>query len=113
MSCYLCKSIKHALLGLKVAYKTEKNFRIHIWFGILVIVVALYWPLDKYLWLILLIVIALVLVLEILNSAIERLVDMLAPQTHKFAKEVKDLLAAMVLVVAIFAILIGSLIFFW
>jgi diacylglycerol kinase len=94
-------------------YKTEKNFRIHIWIGIVVILFGLYWPLDKYLWSILLIVIAMVLSLEILNSAIERLVDMLTPQTHKFAKEIKDLLAAMVLVVAIFAIITGILIFFW
>ena len=109
----MCKSVKHALAGFKAVYKTERNFRTHVWIGILVVLLGLYWPLDKYLWSILWIVIAFVLSLEILNSAIERLVDMLAPQTHKFAKEIKDLLAAMVLIVAIFAAITGILIFFW
>jgi len=106
------KSLKHAVHGLIVVYRTEKNFRIHVWAGLLVLIVALYWNLNKYLWLALLLIIALILSLEILNSAVERLVDMLAPQTHRFAKEIKDLLAAMVLVGAIFAILIGVIIFF-
>jgi len=77
----------------------------------LVIVAAFYRGLDKNLWIALLLLFALILSLEIFNSAVERLVDMLTPKTHSFAKEIKDLLAAMVLVASLFAVAIGLIIF--
>lgn len=110
--CRICKSFKNAFNGIKLVIKAEKNFRIHLIIAFLVIFFAVYRELDKVMWIALLLIIALVLALEIFNTAIERLVDMLAPKTHSFAKEVKDLLAAMVLVVVIFAIVIGLILFF-
>ena len=106
------QSFKNAFQGIKIVLKSEKNFRIHLLITLFVILFAFYRGLDKVMWIGLLLIIALVLALEIFNSAIERLVDMLAPKTHSFAKEVKDLLAAMVLIVVIFAIVIGAIIFF-
>ena len=73
---------------------------------------AWYKGLSELFLVILLLVIALILALEIFNSAVERLVDMLAPKTHGMAKEIKDLLAGMVLIVSLFAIAIGLIIFF-
>jgi undecaprenol kinase len=67
---------------------------------------------SRFEWLILLLVISLVLILEIVNASVERLVDMLTPQTHHFAKEIKDLLAAMVLLASILAVFVGIFIFF-
>ena len=107
------RSFRNAFRGIKTVLKTEKNFRIHVIVAILVIALAWYRDIGQVLWVILLLVIALIMALEIFNSAIERLVDMLAPKTHNFAKEVKDLLAAMVLVVSLFAIAIGFIIFLW
>ena len=75
------------------------------------IVFAFWRGLSPVLWIALLLTIALILALEIFNSAIERLVDILAPRTHSFAKEIKDLLAGMVLLVSFFAVLIGFIIF--
>lgn len=112
MKCPICYSFKNAFRGLKTVLKSEKSFRIHLVIALLVIVFAYYKELDKVLWVGLLLIIALILALEIFNSAIERLVDILAPKTHNFAKEIKDLLAAMVLVVVFFAIAIGLIIFF-
>jgi len=108
----IIKSVKYAWSGVKLVFKTEKSFRLEILVGILVIVVAWYRGVTEIFWVLLLLVIALVLALEIFNSAIERLVDMLAPKTHSFAKEIKDLLAGMVLLVALFAAAIGLIIFF-
>ena len=110
--CRVCKSFKNAFRGIKLVIKAEKNFRIHLIITILVLLFAVYRELDKVMWIALLLIIALVLALEIFNTAIERLVDMLAPKTHSFAKEVKDLLAAMVLIVVIFAVVIGLILFF-
>jgi len=107
----ILQSFKHAIRGLSTVYKTEKNFRIHILITCLVIVAAFYRGLDKNLWIALLLLFALILSLEIFNSAVERLVDMLTPKTHSFAKEIKDLLAAMVLVASLFAVAIGLIIF--
>ena len=104
-------SLKHAVSGLRTIIKTEKNFRIHLLIALLVIIAAWYRGLSENLWVVLLLIIALIMALEIFNSAIERLVDMLAPKTHNFAKEIKDLLAAMVLLVSIFAVVIGLIIF--
>ena len=73
------RSTKFALKGLKTVFLTEKSFRLHILVAILVILFAWYWGLSETYWIILLLVIALVMALEIFNSAIERLVDILAP----------------------------------
>ncbi len=105
------KSFHHAVLGLKTVFKTEKSFRFHVLIAVAVLIAAGLFKLDELRLIIIFLTIALVLALEIVNSAVERLVDMLAPKTHSFAKEVKDLMAAVVLVASIFALLIGLLIF--
>ena len=104
-------NFKFAFRGLKTVFTTEKSFRLHSLIALLVIVFAWWQGIDKIYWVGLLLIIALIMALEVFNSAIERLVDMLAPRTHNFAKEVKDLLAAMVLLVSLFAVAIGLIIF--
>lgn len=106
------RNFRFAFRGLKTVFTTEKSFRLHTIIAILVIVYAWYQRIDKIYWVAILMIIALIMALEIFNSAIERLVDMLAPRTHNFAKEIKDLLAAMVLLVSLFAVAIGLIVFF-
>lgn len=105
------RSFKHARTGLRIMFSSERNFRLHLLAAALVIVLAAWKGVSKFEWLILLLVISLVLILEIVNASVERLVDMLTPQTHHFAKEIKDLLASMVLVAAILAIVVAIFIF--
>jgi len=107
------KNFKFAFKGLKTVFATEKSFRLHTVIAILVIAYSWYKGIEKIYWVVVLMIIALVMSLEIFNSAIERLVDMLAPRTHNFAKEIKDLLAAMVLLVSLFAAAIGLIVFLW
>ena len=104
-------NFRHAWRGIVTLIKTERSFRIHLLIAFLVLSFALYQNISKILMVGLLLIIAFIISLEIFNSAIERLVDMLAPRTHKFAKEVKDLLAAMVLIASLFAVIIGLIIF--
>ena len=112
MAWQFYKNFRFAFKGLKTVFSTEKSFRFHTLIAILVIVYSWYRGIEKIYWVVILMIIALVMALEIFNSAIERLVDMLAPRTHNFAKEVKDLLAAMVLLVSLFAAAIGLIVFF-
>lgn len=111
MTKRLVKSFHFAGKGLKKVWQTEKNFRIHSLVALLVIILAVYIGVQSFDYLILLIVIALVLILEILNSSLERLVDMLSPSTHHFVKEIKDMLAAAVLLSAILSVVVGVVIF--
>lgn len=106
------RSLKHAQAGLRVMFLSERNFRIHLLFAFCAVSLAVWQNISRFEWLILLLVISLVLILEIVNASVERLVDMLAPQTHHFAKEIKDLLASMVLLAAILAVFVGIFIFF-
>ena len=88
----LFRSIKHAFNGLKIVLKTEKNFRLHLFIALIAIVIGWWRNLGEIMWIMLLLIIA--------------------PKTHHFAKEIKDLLAAMVLLVSLFAAVIGFIIFF-
>lgn len=105
------RSFRHAWQGLRIVLRSEPNFRLHLLATFFVLLLAYWRDLSQSLWIALLLVIALILALEIFNSAIERLVDMLAPKTHGYTKEIKDLLAGMVLLVSFFALAIGLIIF--
>lgn len=111
MTKRLVKSFGFAAKGLKKVWQTEKNFRIHSVIALVVIILALFLEIQSFDYLLLLIVIALVLILEILNSSLERLVDMLSPGTHHFVKEIKDLLAAAVLLSAVLSVIVGVVVF--
>ncbi|MCK5332435.1 diacylglycerol kinase [Candidatus Parcubacteria bacterium] len=104
------KSISYALKGLRIAFK-EQNFKIHILFSIIVIFFIISFQLRLWESVVLVIMIVLVLVLEIINSIIERIVDILEPRVHPYAKNIKDMMAAAVLVASLGAIVIGCLIF--
>ena len=106
------RSLRHAWRGLVLGWKTERNFRVHIVAAILVIFACLFFPLSKVERLVLLIVVMFVLVLELLNSCVERVVDLLKPRLDEYVKDVKDLMAGAVLIASLFALMI-ALIIFW
>src|SRR5699024_499821 len=102
---------KHARDGILVVFKSERNFRIHLLIGTIVLLLGyvLNLPLGK--WLAIILVIGLVLVAERLTSAIERMLDYLNPSIHPSAKIIKDIAAGAVLISAIAAVIIGVIIF--
>ncbi|MFA6447093.1 MAG: diacylglycerol kinase [Patescibacteria group bacterium] len=107
----LGSSFKHAWDGLMVAFKEEQSFRIQLFAGLLVAVLALFLPLQRWERSIVILVIAAVLVLELLNSIVERFVDMLKPRVHEYARQIKDLSAAVVFLVALTAVILAIVIF--
>lgn len=108
----LMSSLDFAVSGLITAFKEERNMRKHAVSAILVILAGLVFQVSVTEWLFLLLSISLVIAFEIVNSAIENVVD-LASDYHfsMLAKNAKDMAAGAVLFVSVFALLTGLIIF--
>lgn len=107
----LLLSFKHAAKGLASAIKKEQNFRIHFIVAVAVLFLAYYFQISLIETIIIIIFITLIFVLELFNTIFERLVDLLQPRIHHYAKEIKDINAAIVLVAAISSFVVGLIIF--
>jgi len=104
-------SFQAAFAGLKYAFLTQPNFRIHLLGTVLVIALAWILHLEPLKWLILLFAITLVLVAEMINTSLESMTDLLTPEVKAQAKIAKDVAAGMVLLTAILSVIIGAVIF--
>jgi len=104
-------SLKHALRGLLYVLKYEKNFQNEIAVGLLVVLGMIFFDVTRAETIVLFFVVFGVLIMEILNTIMERVVDILKPRVHPYAKLIKDLMAASVLLSAILAIVTGLIIF--
>ncbi|MBU4332230.1 diacylglycerol kinase family protein [Patescibacteria group bacterium] len=107
----LYKSFKHAFLGLFQVLREEQSFRIQISLAIVVIILAFYFRITAWEKIALLMVIVGVLVLELVNTIFERLSDVFKPRIHDYIKQVKDIMAAAVLIASGGALVVGVLIF--
>ncbi|RDC55611.1 diacylglycerol kinase family protein [Pedobacter chinensis] len=105
------KSFKYAFNGLKLFFINDHNGRVHFFAAIAAIALSFYLNLSSLEWITILSVISAVFVAEILNSAIEKLADVVSPNYHPKIKIVKDLAAAAVLVAAFLALMAGAIIF--
>ena len=104
-------SFKYAFQGIFAAIKTERNLKIHISIMILVIIAGILLKISKIEWIICIILFGLVIGGEMLNSAIETVVDIAMPDINPKAKFAKDVAAGAVLVFAISSAVIGLIIF--
>jgi undecaprenol kinase len=105
------KSFSYALRGLAYVLRYEKNFQAEVVMAVLVIVAMIYFQVTRAESIVLTLVIMGVMVMELLNTVVERVVDILKPRIHPYARLIKDLMAAGVLISAIAAAIIGVLIF--
>lgn len=106
----IAKMFTYAIQGFQYAIRHEKNMRRHLVMAIIVLLMSFIFKLALYEWLFILLAIFGVIALELINSAIERAVDIATDQILPIAKQAKDMAAAAVLIYAIFAIIIGSVI---
>ncbi len=107
----LLNSFKFALKGISYVFKNEQNFRIQVFIGILVLIFIVLLPVEKWQIIILLLMITMVLVLEIINTIFEKIVDLLKPRLHSYVEIIKDMMSAAVLLAYLVASIIGLLIF--
>ncbi len=102
-------SFKYAGQGVSYAFRTQRNFRIHVIIGSIALSLSLYFKLSAVACSIISLTIALVLVLELLNTALEAVVDLtVGREFHQLAKIAKDCAAGAVLIAAIAALLIAG-----
>ena len=104
-------SVKNCLDGISYVTKNEKNFKREIALGIIALILSYILKIDKIEFIIVLTMICLVLTTEIINTAIERTVDLVTKEYHELARIAKDVSAGSVLVTSIFALIIGIIIF--
>lgn len=107
----LWKSFYHAWEGIKECLVTERNMTIHFCFMIAVIIMGFVLDISKSEWITCLILFVLVMSLELVNTAIETVVDICSPTINKKAKLAKDCAAGAVLLAAIGSAIIGLWIF--
>ncbi|HEX3672238.1 MAG TPA: diacylglycerol kinase [Candidatus Cybelea sp.] len=108
----ILRSFHHAFEGIIYATRTEPNMRVHFLVAALVLLATLVLRLDRYYVVATITLIALVLSLELMNTAIEAIVDLLTVAHHPLAKSAKDAAAGAVLVAAIGSALCAYLIFY-
>jgi len=107
----LKKSFLYAFRGLKYVMKNERNFRIELILAFLILVFSMILKIERWELVIVVFLITLVLVTELINTVVERVVDILEPRIHPFAKLIKDIMAAIVLISAITSVAIGLIVF--
>ena len=105
----LVLSFKYAWAGVTYVFTTQRNFRIHTVIGTLAVSLGLFLNISAVEMAIITMTCAIVMVLELLNTAIEAVVDLTVKQTyHELAKIAKDCAAGAVLLSAIAAIMVAS-----
>lgn len=108
----LLRSFVYALEGLKYTIVTQRNMRFHFIVALGVLLLSLSLPMNKVEVLVLFVAIVLVLFAELINTAIEAVVDMVTKEYHPLAKVAKDVAAGAVLLTAGFAVIIGISVFY-
>jgi diacylglycerol kinase (ATP) len=106
-----CASFGHAFRGLAFVIRSEPNTKIHLVATLAVVGAGLYFDLSVNEWCSISLVIGLVVATEILNTAIEELVDFVSPEHNASAGRVKDIAAAAALVAAGCAAVVGVFVF--
>ena len=106
----MLKRLRYAFRGLIHVFQTESSFRWQILAAFLVLVLMNVYALANWQRIILLLLISSVLVLEVINSVLERLVDSFKPRVHPVVAEVKDMMAGAVLVSSLTSAIVGFMI---
>ena len=102
---------RYAIEGLIAVCESEWNFRFHLSATVVGLIPGFAFKLSPMEWTMIILVIGMVLICELINTVIEKLIDYLKPEIHPNAKFIKDAAAGAVLVSAICAAIVGCLIF--
>lgn len=105
------QSFRHAINGIRSFLRSEPNGRIHLAATVVVIFAGCWFNCSMHEWVMLIIVMAMVWLTEMLNTAIEKIMDHITPEQHPGVKRIKDIAAGAVLVAALAAAVVGGLIF--
>jgi len=104
-------SLSNALRGIIYCIKNENHFRIHLKLAAFALALSWFFQIPTSQWLLIVFSITLVLSLEMVNTAIERAIDLYTGEHHPLAQVVKDVAAGTVLVAALNALIVGAVVF--
>ena len=104
-------SVKNCLDGINYTITHENNFKREMILGIIAVILSAVLKISILEWVIVLLLINFVLVCELINTALEKAVDLYTKEFNQTAKIVKDVAGATVLVMSIFSAIIGAIIF--
>ncbi|MBK8848280.1 MAG: diacylglycerol kinase family protein [Bacteroidetes bacterium] len=104
-------SFKYAWQGLVHLFRHEQNAYVHLLALTVVVLAGFYFDIRNYEWVSIFICVGLVFCCELINTAIERIVNFVSPKYHKNAGVIKDLGAAAVLIAALISLIVAAIIF--
>lgn len=104
------KSFIYAWSGITQTFKSERNFQIHVSISFIMLIVGMILGFTTFEWVLLLFLLGGMLSLELINTALEHVVDLITPDYHPLAKAAKDAAAGAVLVYAFLSVIIGVII---
>ncbi len=107
----MCSTFRYAISGIAHAIATQANMRIHLVISACAIAAGVWLGITRLEWIAIAFAIGLVLQAELLNTAIEAIVDRASPEHHPLAMVAKDCAAGAVLIAALTAVAIGALVF--
>lgn len=105
------KSFDYAWRGIRAAWVGQRNLKVQSFIALITIGVAFYFDITRIEWCLILFAIGLVMALEMVNSAIESLVDLVTGERNELAGKVKDIAAGAALFASVIAVIIGILVF--
>jgi len=106
------KSVNCSINGLKHAVKTERNFKIQVVCGISILLLGIEAKLSKTEWCILFLTVGFVLCMELINTCIEKTMDLVHPEYSEKVKVIKDIAAGVVLLSSLIAVGVGIALFY-
>ena len=107
----LISSFKNAIAGVRQAFKTERNLKINALATLLVIILGFILKIALWEWVACFILFALVISAELINTALEEMVNLLSPEIRIHAKYAKDIAAGAVFINALVSLVVGCIIF--
>ena len=106
----VCRSTVFAFRGIGYMIKNERNFKIHLFFAVLISLIGLLIGFNRCEWMIVILLIAVILSAEIFNSALERVCDLMREKLklkYEDTTVIRNLSAGAVIIIAFFSLLIG------
>lgn len=100
-----------AWAGIVYAFTSQRNLKIHAFFACLAVVLGIALRIDAASWLAVVLCIALVMALEVLNTAVESVVDLVSPEWNELAKRAKDCAAGAVYLAAFGSLAVAGIVF--
>lgn len=105
------RSFGYALEGFVTAVTTERNIKVQLCVGAAAVIAGVVLRIDALSWVLVVLCIGLVIFAELVNTAIEAIVDLATQELHPLAKRAKDIAAASVFTLSITAAVVGVIVF--